>query len=86
MYNNEQTCSLQLSDSDSLTSIAGLVHVNDLNLTTQILVSPCDTSASASEQILSSAEREICSNATIGQPWKRYERTDFKQTYYFGWP
>ncbi len=26
-----------------LTSIAGLVHVNDLNLTTQILVSPCHT-------------------------------------------
>ncbi len=26
-----------------LTSIAGLVHVNDLDLTTQILVSPCDT-------------------------------------------
>ena len=24
-----------------LTSIAGLVHVNDLNLMTQILVSPC---------------------------------------------
>ena len=27
----------------SLTSIAGLVHVNDLNLTTLILVSPCHT-------------------------------------------
>ncbi len=26
-----------------LTSIAGLVHVNDLDLTTQILVSPCHT-------------------------------------------
>ena len=28
--------------------------------------------ASASEQILSSAERKICSNATIGQPWESY--------------
>ncbi len=27
--------------SNDLTSIAGLVHVNGLNLTTQILVSPC---------------------------------------------
>ncbi len=27
----------------ALTSIAGLVHVNDLDLTTQILVSPCHT-------------------------------------------
>ena len=27
--------------STTLTSIAGLVHVNDLNLMTQILVSPC---------------------------------------------
>ncbi len=27
----------------SLTSIAGLVHVNDLNLTTHILVFPCQT-------------------------------------------
>ena len=27
----------------SLTSIAGLVHVNDLNLTTNILVFPCQT-------------------------------------------
>ncbi len=27
----------------TLTSIAGLVHVNDLDLTTQILVSPCHT-------------------------------------------
>ncbi len=26
-----------------LTSIAGLIHVNDVDLTTQILVSPCDT-------------------------------------------
>ncbi len=29
--------------SSTLTSIAGLVHVNDLDLTTQILVSPCHT-------------------------------------------
>ena len=28
---------------EGLTSIAGLVHVNELDLTTQILVSPCDT-------------------------------------------
>ena len=28
---------------DILTSIAGLVHVNDLNCTTQILVFPCQT-------------------------------------------
>ena len=28
---------------DSLTSIAGLVHVSDLDLTTQILIFPCQT-------------------------------------------
>ncbi len=34
-----------------LTSIAGLVHVNDLDLTTQILVSPCRTCPVYTEQV-----------------------------------
>ncbi len=35
--------SFSVSGKIHLTSIAGLVHVNDLNLTTQILVPPCYT-------------------------------------------
>ncbi len=35
-----------------LTSIAGLVHVNDLDLTTQILVSPCHTCSLYTELVL----------------------------------
>ena len=34
-----------------LTSIAGLVHVNDLDLPTQILVSPCHTCSVYTEQV-----------------------------------
>ena len=37
------TLNVNTISTHSLTSIAGLVHVNDLNLTTQILVSPCHT-------------------------------------------
>ncbi len=36
--------------------------------------------ASATEQILSSAEREICSNATIGQPCLFYHNVTLKAT------
>ncbi len=45
--------------SNFLTSIAGLVHVNDLNLTTQILVSPC----------------HICSVYAINQIWVLAEKS-----------
>ncbi len=41
--------------------------------------------ASASEQILSSAERKICSNATVGQPWtlrKKWSQNTAISSYY----
>ena len=47
----------------SLTSIAGLVHVNDLKLTTQILVSPCHTCLVYAIKLLSGIYR-------TGLTWK----------------